>query len=144
VPDPGATAGTTRFLCEDATFKAPPGVDTSPWTAYTPSVGATTGALSNASATGRYKQIGKTVFVQITISIVAVGSASGFVTATLPVAGNANGSYMLVGREGAVAGFTVVGLIAPSATAVEVIRYDNTTTIGASYSIPISGVYEAA
>lgn len=25
VPDPGATAGTTRYLCEDATFKVPPG-----------------------------------------------------------------------------------------------------------------------
>jgi hypothetical protein len=25
VPDPGATAGTTRYLCEDSTFKVPPG-----------------------------------------------------------------------------------------------------------------------
>lgn len=25
VPDPGATAGTTRYLCEDATFRVPPG-----------------------------------------------------------------------------------------------------------------------
>lgn len=32
VPDPGSSAGTTKFLCEDATFKLPPGGLTSPLT----------------------------------------------------------------------------------------------------------------
>jgi hypothetical protein len=120
-----------------------PLVDNSAWTAYGVSVGASSGALGNASATGRYKQIGKTVFVQITINIVNVGTASGFVSATLPVT-SGSGTYVLVGRENAVAGFTVIGLISAGGGNVSVIRYDNTTTIGANYQITMSGVYEAA
>lgn len=45
VPDPGATAGTTRYLCEDATFKVPPG--SGGWTAES-----TTSVTIPASVTG--------------------------------------------------------------------------------------------
>jgi hypothetical protein len=127
----------------DTSWKTPL-VDNSAWTAYGVSVGATSGAFGNASATGRYKQIGKTVFVQISLTIVAVGSASGFATATLPVACSGAASFMLAGRENAVVGATVVGLISSGGSSVTIYRYDNTTTIGANYWLLLTGVYEAA
>jgi hypothetical protein len=114
------------------------------WTAYGVSVGATSGALNNASASGRYKQIGKTVFVQISITILNIGTASGFLTATLPVACSGSASFMLAGRENSVVGFTAVGLISSGTGSVTIYRYDNTTTIGTNYWLVVSGVYEAA
>jgi hypothetical protein len=46
VPDPGATAGTTRFLCENATWTAPPNTPQTPWAQ---DVNAATFRLYNAS-----------------------------------------------------------------------------------------------
>lgn len=56
------------------------------WTAYTPTVtgGGVPGAFAG-SGTGRYRQIGKTVFVVAEITVTNVGTAS-YVAATWPVA----------------------------------------------------------
>lgn len=55
------------------------------WTAYTPTVSASSGTATSAAATGRYKQIGKTVHVQAIVTVTTVGTAAGDVNATLPV-----------------------------------------------------------
>ena len=54
------------------------------WSTYTPTIGAQSGAFTSVSAAGRSKTIGKTVFVQITVTVTTVGSAAGYITATLP------------------------------------------------------------
>jgi hypothetical protein len=58
------------------------------WTAYSPAVtggGGSCGACSVA-ATGRSKQIGKTMVAETTVAITAIGSWSGALIATLPAA----------------------------------------------------------
>lgn len=54
------------------------------WTAYTPTLTAATGAFTTATVTGRYKQIGKTVHLHLSVVVTAANTASGAVIATLP------------------------------------------------------------
>jgi hypothetical protein len=57
-----------------------------PWTVYTPTLAAGSGILTTAAATGRFIQTGKTVNFSIRITITTNGTASTYLTATLPVA----------------------------------------------------------
>lgn len=70
------------------------GPDQSSWTPYTPAVRSSAGSLastsSTASATGRYKQIGKSILLQIEVTITTAGTATGSVFATLPFAARAS------------------------------------------------------
>lgn len=54
-----------------------------PWTSYTPTVSAIIGSFSSASATGRYRRAGKTVFLTVTVTIANVGTGS-FPLVSLP------------------------------------------------------------
>jgi hypothetical protein len=60
----------------------------SPWTAYTPTVTSAGGALTghNVPATGRYKQDGKTVYLQQQVTVTSKGSGSptGAINLTIP------------------------------------------------------------
>ncbi len=77
------------------------------WTAYTPTVTASSGAPTTVSATGRYIQNGKTVIAEMDIIITSVGTATGALRATLPVASAAFKyagivfEYSLTGKSGA-------------------------------------------
>ena len=62
------------------------GVDQTAWTTYTPSVTAGAGTFGSVSATGRYKQIGKTVFVSIDVTITTNGTANNYFIVTAPTA----------------------------------------------------------
>lgn len=55
------------------------------WTTYTPTVTSASGTPTTVSATGRYRQRGKTIQLQITAALTTVGTASGAVRATIPV-----------------------------------------------------------
>lgn len=72
-------------------------LDNNAWTTYTPTVTPQTGALTTATvtATGRYKQIGKTVICQTTTTItnIGVGVPAGNVNATLPLSAQTAGIY---------------------------------------------------
>ena len=59
-------------------------VDTIVWTTYTPTVSSGSGTFTSASAVGRYKKIGKTVFLNVVITITTNGTAASFGTFTLP------------------------------------------------------------
>lgn len=54
------------------------------WTAYTPTVTCTSGSLTTSSAAGRWKAIGKTVWLQISIAITTVGTCANNLSFTLP------------------------------------------------------------
>ncbi|MEH2706452.1 hypothetical protein DXU06_17075 [Bradyrhizobium elkanii] len=84
------------------------------WTAYTPVVTAQTGAPTTVLATGRYLQIGKTVFVEMDITLTKVGTAANSLLASLPFAAAAfrypaTACEYTVGKGGA-------GIIAPGGT----------------------------
>jgi hypothetical protein len=118
-------------------------LDTS-WTAYTPTVTSGSGAFTTVSATGAYKQVGKTVFVRIAVTITTNGSATGRVEATLPVAVSVGlGSQALSGFNDTAA--TVLATaISPTASTTKVLMF---TAAGAypganATALIAQGVYE--
>jgi hypothetical protein len=115
-------------------------LDNTAWTTYTPTLAALSGTFTSASATGRYKQIGKTVFTEIVATITTNGTAASGFTATLPVTAAPN-YYIMNVAEVAQTGFAGRGVV--SSTTVEVKKYDNTYLGGANYVVVISGSYEA-
>jgi len=117
-----------------------------PWTAYTPSLTAGSGAFGSATAQGRYKVIGKTVFVTITINITANGTAASYILAGVPVAvASASGhAWTLVGRENALGGQACVGVVAGGSTFAFIQTHNAVYPGGNGFIIQLSGAYESA
>jgi hypothetical protein len=113
--------------------------DESAWTAYTPVISAFSGTFTTSSATGRFHKIGKTVFLYVVVSITTNGSGAGYVIATIPFA--ANIAAIIPGRENAVTGKMIYGLL--SGTAMIILQYDNTYPAGNGYQLVLSGSYES-
>jgi hypothetical protein len=122
------------------------GVDQTAWTTYTPTVTPATGAFGSVSATGRYKQIGKTVFVQITITITANGTASLYTDVSLPVPTvNVAWDYqILTGIESNATGLMFRGATRPNSTICRIAKPDGTYIGADGYVLNLSGSYEAA
>jgi hypothetical protein len=80
----GAACSSTTFVRGDATC-ATPVPDNLGWTTYTPVVTSQTGTITAYTATGRYKQLNKTVILETDVVITTFGTASGVMIVTLPV-----------------------------------------------------------
>jgi len=110
----------------------------SAWTAYTPTVTAGSGAFTTVSAAGRYKTIGKTVHVEVTITTTTIGTAATSMLFTLPLASQ---SGAVLSGINASTGATVSGLV--GASGVVVFRYDGAFPAAAGNQFTLSGVYES-
>jgi hypothetical protein len=122
-------------------------IDNNSWTAYTPTITSEGGTLTGASIikSGRYKQIGKTVVVQMEILISTLGSGSPTlgVRATLPVTA-AGFRYTPSVFEYAITGKTGSGFINGLATPTLATFYDS---VGGSfwvagYGLSVTMTYE--
>jgi hypothetical protein len=113
------------------------------WMAYTPTLSATTGTLTSASATGRYMKVGKTVNVEMKIIITTNGTAAGSLRATLPFTCSAF-PFVISGREDAVTGKMLQGNIGAGSNQCFVFAYDGTYAGGSGYVMQLSGTYEVA
>jgi hypothetical protein len=114
------------------------------WSTFAPTITCVSGSVAGGTypaQLGRYKTIGKTVFISIDVMAPA-GSCSGGVAtiAGLPVTAGSN-IYMLVGRDEST-GKMVQGRIATAATAITVSNYDGATSPAGAGLIMLSGVYE--
>lgn len=114
------------------------------WTPYTPTLGAGSGTLTSAVATGRYKRVGKLYHYAVQINIATNGSASSYLTFTLP-----NGSVPIA--LGAAAGVDAgVGNAACTVRHVDasntalVFKFDGSYPGANSSAIYVTGYYEAA
>lgn len=114
------------------------------WTAYTPTLSAFSGSLTSATAAGRYRQTGKTIFVRVQINITTNGTAAGNISATLPAAAHATNDQTLGGRETLLTGKALAGTIAAGASAVQINFYDNAYPGANGNRLVVEGVYEAA
>jgi hypothetical protein len=113
------------------------------WTPYVPVVTANAGVFTSVAATGRYKTLGKTVFVEIEIDITTNGTASGFVLVTLPLTAKA-AKYAMFGFRSDAVGLNFAINNTVSVTQALVFKYDGTYP-GANATMLIgTGVYEAA
>jgi hypothetical protein len=110
---------------------------------YTPTIRPSTGAFTSASAGGSYLQLGKIVFVTITVYITTNGTGSGWVIASLPTSVANLNETILSGREIAAFGKSL-NTFSSSATEVGIVNYDNTYPGGNGFILVVSGWYEAA
>jgi hypothetical protein len=110
---------------------------------YTPIIAASAGVFTAVSATGRWGQIGKLVFVTISITITTNGTASGYVVASLPT--TVNSSFVISGREINVVGKMLQGIAfgGGGGNTLAILNYDNSYPGGNGYGLVISGLYES-
>lgn len=115
------------------------------WTSFTPTVISTAGTLTTVAALGKYKRVGKTVFVRLKINITTNGSGSGQVSATLPAtAANDAGWYQVIsGVETGATGRQLVGYIGANMSTVIITFYDATYPGANGRELSMEGVYEA-
>jgi hypothetical protein len=110
------------------------------WTAYTPTLSCASGTLTTASATGRFRQVGKTTEIEINATITTLGSCATALRATLP--NIAASVAVLAGRENAATGVALAGFIGAGATVVSITKYDNSIGAGTGWASVVSGTYE--
>jgi hypothetical protein len=108
---------------------------TTAWASYTPTVAATSGTLGTHTASGKYKTVGKTTFIQIFIDITTNGTGAVGVTATLP-----NTAANISALSGVGQSVTLWGLV--SGASVLVRTYTNTYPAASGETMVLSGVYE--
>ncbi|MBO0715989.1 MAG: hypothetical protein J2P55_01465, partial [Rhizobiales bacterium] len=120
-------------------------IDNTAWTPWTPVFGwgvTGTGATFNLTF-ARYKQIGKTCFISVSVSVPSIGSGnSGGLTFTLPVP-QGNPNLIGHGREQAINGKSLNVYLGDS-THGSLQFYDNSSpiTAGAGASFIFGGFYE--
>lgn len=114
----------------------------SAWTAYTPSVTAGVGALTSASATGRYIKIGKTIHFQQSITITDNGTGSVYIATTLPAQAGTGFETITAGRNNST-GKMLQCEITSGATLSRIFNYDNTYPAASGNLLYVSGTYEA-
>lgn len=115
------------------------------WIPWTPTVTAGSGSFTAVSGSGRYIQIGRTVFFKCDITITTIGTGSGC-SFTLPIAAQTTTGHIGSAREDATTGNAGTIKLNSSAVSATVIRYDNgnITSGGSGSLIRCSGMYEAA
>lgn len=115
------------------------------YAAWTPTVSSASGTITTVSGAGRWIQIGKTVFYSAAITITTNGTGAGAVTFTLPATAQTSqgGTAIGSGREGNVAGKTVVAVLS-SATVANIFNYDNSYPGSTGAVIYIRGEYETS
>jgi hypothetical protein len=123
------------------------GIDaTSAWTTFTPTFSSNTGAITTATATGRYRQFGKTVFFTMTIDITTNGTGGGFINATLPTSFRNTGTVQYAFPGIISGGVTAVGITlggGPGNT-IGIFKYDGTYPGSSGVAVYVSGSYEVA
>lgn len=136
------SGGTTIRTIDNVTPFSVLSINTSAWTAYTPTVTAASGTFATlGTVTGRYLAIGKAINIEIYIPITSNGTAANNINATLPFSASAFG-YVLSGRANAVSGKMLLGVIQPSASNINIFDYNNAYPGANNEQIIISGVYE--
>ena len=114
----------------------------SAWSAFTPTVTAFTGTLTSYTATGSYKQIGKTVHWGVYITITNNGTGSNFIQVTLPVTANVNQFFGGSGRNDTTA--KMIMHVHTSTTLTAVQGYDGSYPVATGDTFRLYGTYEAA
>lgn len=114
------------------------------WTAYTPAITVTTGALTTYTASGRYLRWGSSVKVNIAISISTNGTGATALFAdlppNLPMSPIPTWGAVLVGRERFNTGKMLQGLC--SGTSVQIAFYDGSYPGADGARIVLNGEYE--
>ncbi len=120
----------------------------SPWTPYTPAIGAAIGTIV-ATSTGRYQQVGKTVSFQMSIIFSSAALGSGYIFASVPIPINlvlpTNGAYTMAGREDFGTGKMLQAITQQfAANRIAILNYDGSYPAVNVSVLNVTGIYEAA
>ena len=128
-----------------ADIMAPSVGDNNAWTTYSPTITTSGGTITTLDVvTGRYKQIGKTVFIQLSIPIITNGTGSGYVISTLPVTAKSGFSFPLSGIDDGVGAALVGNIPYTDNTKVRIFKASDMSYPGANgVRIELNGSYEA-
>lgn len=121
--------------------------ETQDWVSYTPTLTSTTGTITTVgTCTGRYKRIGKTVFVKVQCAITTNGTGGAKVQITLPAsAGNvANGPFVCYGREQVNTGKMLIGQFLNGTQNIQAAFYDDTYPGANGAVLLLEGFYEVS
>ena len=131
------------YLKADSTAATGLKWDYDSWTSYTPTIVPVSGSYTTASATGRYKQIGKTCIVQVKGTITTVGTGSGCLISVPFTAANQSQVYTGAGREDN-NGNMLQARIQPNGTTISVGLYNNANVAVSGNVCMVNIVYEIA
>ncbi|MCP3370779.1 hypothetical protein [Bradyrhizobium cajani] len=116
------------------------------WTSYSPTLSCVSGTLTSASATGSYKQLGKTVFLRVVVTITTLGTCVTGLNISLPVNPVASIEMSIQGKN-VVVGQNFTGRIRSDATPnnsiTSLTKFDGTLGMANGDVIAITGLYEA-
>lgn len=111
------------------------------WTTYTPTITAGSGTFTTVSAAGAYKDLGKTRFINVRITITTNGTAASYIVVPMP-SGTAVRECVVHGRESQTTGKGLVGVMSAATANMLVTFYDSTYPGGSGYILTISAVIE--
>jgi hypothetical protein len=111
------------------------------WSTSAPVPTAQSGAFTTASASVRYRKMGKTVYLSCTVTITTNGTAAGSVSVTLPVQPKAGIQQCIPGRATSVSGKALIANM--SGTTMNIFNYDNTYPGANGETLVMTGVYES-
>jgi len=112
------------------------------WTStFNPVLTAGAGGPPIGTATCRYRRLGKTVDVQLKVSITNISGSSGALYITLPV-GPAIRDSFLSGGETSLTGYAVRASILAGETRCSAAYYDNATVLTNGTVLVLTGTYE--
>lgn len=112
------------------------------WTATTGAVTAGSGTLTTATSTIRYIKVGRTVTINIDISIPNNGTGASNIVVQMPFV--AAGNQQLNAAEIAVNGYVLRASIPAGGSYVTITRFDNIYPASSGCRFILSGSYEAA
>lgn len=102
-----------------------PNIALAAWTGFTPTCTSTVGTLTTVAAVGRYFQISKVLFLECSITVTTNGTGAGAINMPIPAGLTSVSAVTLYGREDAVSGKSLNGVIGASGTSFNIFNYDN-------------------
>jgi hypothetical protein len=96
---------------------------------YTPTVAATTGAITSYTASAYYTRIGRQVTLTTLVTITDAGTGAGSLTITLPFTASGSIAFSGTGRENALTGNALQCNISAGGTVANVVNITNATAI---------------
>jgi len=112
------------------------------WSTYTPTITTGSGTITTlGTITGRYKQLGKVVVLQLVIPITTNGTGAGDVRATAPVAIQQR-NYG-TGKDIGVSSKQLNVIANPATALIQITNYDNTYPGANGAQLEVTVIYEA-
>ena len=111
------------------------------WVSYTPTASSSSGSIVSSSCNGSFIRKGNIVSVRVECTVTDNGTGAGSVSITLPILASSLGKFTLLGREDALTGKALVGVVISGSGSIVVTDYNSAYPVATGAKIIISGEY---